>query len=190
VANHELIFIDACLGGATVIVPIRKRGRPSKFDRPSRLLALTLPEDVIDGLRKINTDLAWAIVTLVQQQGKHGKMSPASAQADAQAEAALVGIPDRQFLIVVDRTIFKRLPNVNLIPLNGNHAFLALNPGSGVSDLELAVVDRLDEQIADRTERDALIRLRSQLRRWRRDRGLAFDQRTIIVGRRAKGRRR
>src|SRR5205814_914451 len=39
-----------------------KRGRPPKFGRPSRLVALTLPTQVIRGLRKLHPDLAWAIV--------------------------------------------------------------------------------------------------------------------------------
>ena len=32
-----------------------KRGRPSKFNRPSHLVALTLPDDVIAGLKKLNS---------------------------------------------------------------------------------------------------------------------------------------
>lgn len=166
--------------------PTTKRGRPTKFDRPSRLVALTLPEDVIDGLRRINNDLAWAIVTLFQKQGKPLKRLPGSPHAPQ--TTTLVGIPDRQFLIVVDRTVFRRLPNVNLIPLNGNRAFLAFADGRGLTDLELAIGDRLDEDVIDTHEREALVGLRSQLRKWRRDRTLAFDRRTIIIVKPAKQR--
>jgi hypothetical protein len=49
-----------------------------------------------------------------------------------------------------------------------------------MSDLELAVTDRLDEETIDERERKALTRLRAQLRRWRRDRALRFHTRTII----------
>jgi hypothetical protein len=167
--------------------PTTKRGRPTKFDRPSRLVALTLPEDLIDGLRRINNDLAWAIVTLFQKQGRHQKMLPVSPHAPQMT--TLVGIPNRQFLIVVDRTVFRRLPNVNLIPLTGNHAFLAFADGGGLRDLELAIGDRLDEDVIGAHERKALVGLRLQLRKWRRDRTLAFERRTIVIVRPAKPRR-
>jgi hypothetical protein len=49
-----------------------------------------------------------------------------------------------------------------------------------MSDLELAVTDRLDEETIDERERKALTRLRAQLRRWRRDRALRFHTRAII----------
>ncbi|MFP5379666.1 MAG: hypothetical protein ACLGHP_07950, partial [Vicinamibacteria bacterium] len=44
--------------------PNRRRGRPHKFGRPARLIALTLPEDVIDWLRHVDPDPARAIVEL------------------------------------------------------------------------------------------------------------------------------
>jgi hypothetical protein len=70
---------------------------------------------------------------------------------------------------------------VNLIPLNENRAFLALDPGRGMSDLELAVIDRLSDLSLAAPEREALATLRNQLAVWRRDRGLKFHNRSIIV---------
>lgn len=161
-----------------------KRGRPSKFDRPSRVVALTLPEDVIAGLHKVDSDLAWAIVTLFAKQGKFEK-APVSSRPDAE----LVGISQRQCLIVVNRSVLKSLPGINVIPLNGDRAFLALEPGRDVSHLELAVIDRLEEEVIDPRERDALTYFRAQLRLWRRDPSLTFEQRAIIVvKRKASGR--
>jgi hypothetical protein len=90
----------------------------------------------------------------------------------------------------VNRTIFKRLPDVKLVPLHGNRAFLALRPEHGLGDLELAIVDRLDDPISDRRQHEALVRLRRQLRKWRRESALAFEQRTLIVARHLKPRRR
>jgi hypothetical protein len=49
-----------------------------------------------------------------------------------------------------------------------------------MSELELAVSDRLEEDALDEREQRALLRLRAQLRRWRRDRGLRFHTRAII----------
>jgi hypothetical protein len=39
-----------------------KRGRPTKFGRASRVVALTLPEDVLSTLRHVHPDPARAIV--------------------------------------------------------------------------------------------------------------------------------
>ena len=43
----------------------RTRGRPPKFGRPSQFVALTLPEEVVAGLRRIDADVAWAVVSAV-----------------------------------------------------------------------------------------------------------------------------
>ena len=44
----------------------RKRGRPPKFGRPGQVVALTLPEEVVAGLRRIDPDVAWAVVRLYE----------------------------------------------------------------------------------------------------------------------------
>ena len=164
--------------------PVPKRGRPRKFGRPSRVVALTLPEEVVAGLRKIHPDLAWAIVTLFEKQPLHG--APALAP---QPNAELVAVGVRQALIVVNRDVFKHLPGIDIIPLNCDRAFLALAPGRGMTDLELAVIDRLEDGTIDRSERQALKDLRTQLHRWRLDAGLRFHTRAIIVVERAPKRR-
>jgi hypothetical protein len=164
--------------------PMPKRGRPRKFGRPSRVVALTLPEEVVSGLRKIHPDLAWAIVTLFEKQPLRGVPAP-----EPRANAELVTVGVRQALIVVNRTVFKHLPGIDIIPLSDDRAFLALAPGRGMTDLELAVLDRIEDGTADRHERRALNELRAQLRRWRLDAGLRFHTRAIIVVERAPKRR-
>jgi len=153
-----------------------RRGRPSKFGRPSQVVALTLPEDVVRGLRRIHPDLGWAIVRLLE------KASTRKPVADKpQPDAELVSIADRRSLIVVNRAVFKRLPGINIIPLHGNQAFLALDAGRGMTDLELAVIDRLDDPALDPLERKALQNLRAQLRAWRQDPLMRFHSRSVIV---------
>jgi hypothetical protein len=154
----------------------RRRGRPSKFGRPSQLVALTLPVDVLRGLRRVDRDLARAIVRVFE-----GAANPADELAeDLQPDAELVKIADRRSLIVVNSAVIRSLPGVSIVPLDGTRAFLALEPGRGVSDLELAVIDRLDDAVQPR-ERQALEQLRRQLRAWRRDPALRFHGRAIIV---------
>jgi hypothetical protein len=164
-----------------------KRGRPPKFGRPGKVVAITLPEEVVVGLQKIHADLAWAIVTLFEKTAKgRPKLSrpPVS-----EAELTAVGGP--RSLIVVPRQLFEDLdlPGVNILPLHDDRAFLALQPGRGMSDLVLAVDDRLAERSLGRRETAALRRLRTQLREWRRDPHLRCDTRAIIVIERSRARR-
>jgi hypothetical protein len=155
--------------------PHARRGRPPKFGRPSQVVALTLPEEVVRGLRKVHPDLGWAIVTLFE------KAPARNAEAMAQPDVELVTIADRRSLIVINREVFKSLPGINIIPLQGTRAFLALDLGRGTTDLELTVIDRLQDPTVDLRERKALRKLRLQLRTWRHDRSLRFHTRSIIV---------
>jgi hypothetical protein len=152
-----------------------RRGRPSKFGRPSHVVALTLPEDVIRGLRRVHPDIAWAIVRLFE---KRPNRAP---DEGVQPDAELVTIAERRSLIVVNRAVFKSLPGISIIPLSANRAFLALDAGRGMADLELAVIDRLDDPASERRERMALKGLRAQLKAWRHDRTLRVHTRAIIV---------
>ena len=158
------------------VQPHAKRGRPTKFGRPSRVVALTLPDEVVRGLRKIHADLGWAIVTLFEKTPAGASSAP-----ESDRDAELVTIADRRSLIVVNRTVCKSLPGINIIPLHGNRAFLALDVGRGMTDLEIAVIDRLEDPAVDGRERKALSRLRAQLKIWRHDRALRFHSRAIIV---------
>ena len=140
------------------------------------MVALTLPEAVLQRLREIHSDVGWAIVMLVEQTSAR-----ALRPTDPERDAELVTAGDRRSLIVVNRAVFKSLPGINIIPLHGNKAFLALDVGRGMTDLELAVIDRLDAASVEPRERNALTGLRSQLRIWRHDPALRFHSRAIIV---------
>ena len=102
-------------------------------------------------------------------------------ESDAQPDVELVTIADRRLLIVVNRALINHLRDVNIVPLHGDRAFLALDAGRGMSDLELTVVDSLDDPAIEARERKALQTLRAQLRAWRYDRSLKFHTRSILV---------
>src|SRR5262245_23001958 len=161
----------------------KKRGRPPKFGTPGRVIAITLPEDVIRGLRRIHADVAWAIVRLFQ---KRSHRTPA--QRASSADSELVSVANGKSLIVVNRDVFKELPGVHMIPLHGDRAFLALDPDGGIADLELAVVNRMSNRAISSRERTALSELRSHLHRWRRDPALRCRVRSIIVVERTRAR--
>jgi hypothetical protein len=164
-----------------------KRGRPPKFGRPSQVVALTLPEEVVRGLRRVHPDLAWAVVTLFEKQPRRAS---SALQDRVQPDVELVTIADRRSLIVVNRAAFKKLPGVQIVPLDSRRAFLALEPGRGMADLELAVLDRIENAAVAAPERQALARLRNELRIWRHDRTLRFHSKAIIVAERVSARRR
>jgi hypothetical protein len=163
-------------------VSSRKRGRPRKFTQPSQVVALTLPDDVVRGLRRVHPDLAWAIVTVFAK-------SPPAPDGTPRPDAELVTVAGRQSLIVVKRKAFTHLPGVRVIPLDGYRAFLALEPGKGMADLELAVIDRLADGSIKPTERQVLGDFQAQLRRWRYNRELRFKSQSIIVVERLERRR-
>lgn len=156
---------------------VTRRGRPSKFGRPSRAVALTLPDDVIEALRRVHRDLGWAIVKLLE----HDAGAARPRKIDPQPDVELVAVADRQYLIVVNHEVIRNLPGVNIVPLGGDRAFLALDVDRGMSDLELAVIDRLRHVTLDRRERRALTTLRTHLGGWRGDPGLQVRTRAIIV---------
>ena len=151
-----------------------RRGRPPKFGRPGHVVSLTLPDDTLQALNQVDPDTGWAIVKLLERDER-----PVRGRAVPDVELAKIGT--RRSLIVVSRAVFRSLPGVNLIPLNDDVAFLALDPGRGMSDLELVVIDRLGDERLEARERKALEALRAQLAEWRKDSGLTFHSRSIIV---------
>ena len=154
----------------------RPPGRPPKFGRPSRLVALTLPIDTIATLRQIDSDLARAIVAMTE------KRSSAPEELDPPADVELVQLTSRESLIVVNRQLVVALAGVAALPLDERRAFLALQPGQGFADLEVAVQDALDEDRLDPCQREALQVMKRQLRQWRRDPAQRFEARSIVVG--------
>ena len=168
----------------------KKRGRPPKYGTPSKIVAVTLPEDVVAELETIQEDLGWAIVRLVEQRrqrssgsarpAKLGKERPAAAVHEL-APAELVATGSGESLIVVNPAHVRAIPDVQVIPLSESEAFLALGPGKGMADLELAVQDHLETLRAGSKAREQTTRLLNKLRQWRRDRTLSFHARTVIL---------
>jgi hypothetical protein len=152
------------------------RGRPLKFGRPSRLVALTLPEDVLETLRSRNEDVARAIVGLVSSA------DPTASRASARARVVdVVRMSRREGLIIVDPSVIPALPGCTLIRIAHDRAFIALEQGAGLAELEIAVLDRLGEAGVTRDQRAGLRMLRGALKKWRKDRRVAAYPRSIVV---------
>lgn len=167
---------------------MKPRGRPLKFGRPAQLLALTLPHDVVRGLRRVHPDPAWAIVSLYEKLAdKRHRPRRASGSSIDLAQLS----PDSA-LIVVDPQLIQSVPGVSVIPVAAGRAFLAFGEGRGLADLEVAVLDRLQNRKASPVVRKELTTLHRRIRGWRRSRRLRFSTRSIIIVERGKpgGRRR
>jgi hypothetical protein len=154
-----------------------KRGRPPKFGRPSQLVALTIPNDVLHWLRTIHSDPGWAIVSLFERF----KSPKAKPNASKMPEAEFVHLTARQALILVNPSTFQRLKGVTVLPLTRGRAFLALENGRGIADIEVAVLDRLEEEATSAPEREALTRVRRQLKEWRHTPAWRFTSKSIIL---------
>ena len=150
----------------------RKRGRPQKFGREAELISITLPRDVIDWLGSMDDDIGWAIVKIYERATKARTKDPRVAQ--------MVRFPGNRALILVRSDLITEMPGISPIPLTDGRAFLALEAGKGVADLELLVLDRIDDQKIRSEERAALMELRGLLKQWRQE-GIRFESRSIIV---------
>jgi hypothetical protein len=142
------------------------------------VVALTLPEEVLQALRTIHRDLGWAIVRLVEPILSEGAQRRPPGPAPL---AELVHLPGRRALIVVQPKMVTSLKGVSLIPLADGRAFLAFDHAGGLADLEVAILDQLELVPPKGTERGQLLQLRDIVRTWRRDPGLAFRVKSIIV---------
>lgn len=168
-----------------------RRGRPPKFGRPGQVVAVTLPAEVVRGLRRINPDLAWAIVRLFERRENRERTDKGVTPVRAhRPDSELVSVADGRSLIVVNHSVLKQLPGVSVIPLDDDRAFLAFDRDASIADLELAIIERLKNRSVNGRERKALSELRAHVQRWRHDPKLHCEMRSIIVVEKAASRRR
>lgn len=163
----------------------RRRGRPPKYGRPARLVAVTLPHDVLDWLATVDPDVGRAIVRLHDDEQGGQARAPHRERADAE----LVDVGEGRALIIVNPDLVRGLAGVAAIPFGADRAFLAFEPSWTMADLELSVVDTLDRGGVDEQRRERLLRFRDLLRAWRVDRTMSVDARAIIVVHRAARKR-
>src|SRR4029453_19073656 len=142
-----------------------KRGRPLKFGRPAQALALRLPDDVVASLREADHDVARAIVALVHN------VADSSLARRPRPAVSVTKTGRGRGLIIVDPTLVPALPGCHLMQITAPQAFIAREPGAGLADLEVAVLDRLAEPGLAGRQRLALHALRRAVKRWGKNRG-------------------
>ncbi len=154
-----------------------KHGRPQKFGRPAQLVALTLPNDVLQWLHGIHPDAGWALV-LLHERLVLGKAPKTHAK---RPEAELVQLTPRQALIVVSAAALRGVKGLTILPMARGRAFLALENGHGIADLELAIRDRLEDEAVRGPQRAALIQVCEQVKEWRISRSWRVKSKSIIL---------
>jgi len=159
-----------------------RRGRPPKYGRQSRPVALTLPEDVIDRLAAIDTDLGRAIVKLVEEQPRRRRAQPRTAE--------LVPYGAHAVIIVTPVRALARLAGVQLIPVGNGRALISLEAPHAIPKLELDIRELLDRGEVDTRERQTLEEVADILRGARLSTATAIEERTVIVLQSKRGRRR
>jgi hypothetical protein len=139
-------------------------GRPRKFERPSRVITLTLPEDTIDMLSQINTDRAKAIVQAVE--------IATPPESETRSAVELIEVGSKTGMLTVPYCGYLHdIPSLKFIKIAANRFLVALSVGSTLSSVEITVSDEL-EKLADdddkMRERQILKQLLIQLRTLRR----------------------
>ena len=148
-----------------------KRGRPRKFARPSHAVTLTLPDEIIDALSKIDADLSRAVVRLAQPEVAKRPHPP--------AELATFG---RRAVIVVNptRTLEQRT-GVLLVPLSDGRALISFDEPLSVAQLELRIQDAVEDPRLSRADAEVFRSIGRLLRDARHAPDVAVERRHIIV---------
>ena len=147
-------------------------GRPQKFGRPARAVTLTLPEDVLTALLRLDDDVSRAVVRIAQ---------PLAADVIPHAAAELSKHGDASVIVIRPIAALERIPGVTLVPMPDGRALISLDDSMTTYEFELKLRDVLDDGNIDRADRSALQSILDILKSARQTRGVALQQRRIIV---------
>ena len=150
---------------------VRRRGRPRKFDGPSRPVTLTLPLHVIEALSAVDADLSKAVVRIAQPELGRRPHLP--------AELATFG---HRAVIVVNRSrTLERRTGVGLVPLPDGRALISFDRTTTPAALELMLEDALEDSTLPAKDRAVFEGIGQILRDARRSGDVQLRQANIIV---------
>lgn len=147
-------------------------GRPQKFGRPARAITLTLPEDVLTALTRLDDDVSRAIVRIAQ---------PLAADVVPHAPAELSKHGDTAVIVIRQVAALERIPGVTLVPMPDGRALISLDDSMTTYEFELKLHDVLDDKDVDRADRSVMTSILDILKSARQSRSVALHQRRIIV---------
>jgi hypothetical protein len=156
-----------------------RRGRPRKFDAPSRAITLTLPEDVIEALQGIHPDASRAVVRITRQHDGARPRPP--------AELATFG---RRAVILVSPSAVLERTGVVLVPLADGRALISFDESMTTDRLELVLRDALNEGRLSAEDEQLFKAVADLLKGARLSESVELHQRQIIVLESTKRRQR
>ncbi|WP_170157005.1 hypothetical protein [Roseimicrobium gellanilyticum] len=129
---------------------------------PSRAITLTLPEETLNDLLKIDRDRSQAIVKLTKSA--LGKDESPRSMVEVVEMVADIGL-----LVVGPSALLRRIPFLHLVEVSAGRYLMALAPGNDVKSLEIAITDIVDD-LPEREERERalLLELLGHLRKLRK----------------------
>ena len=148
-----------------------RRGRPRKFQAPSRAITLTLPDHVIDALGALDPDLSRAVVRLAQPELGKRPHPP--------AELAKFG--QRAVIVVNPSRTLEEKTGVSLVPLPDGRALISFERPRTIAELELTIADAIDDHRLSRSDQATFKAIEKILRAARRSKDITLQQRSIIV---------
>lgn len=149
----------------------RRRGRPRKFDVPSRAVTLTLPESTLAELAKIAPDPGRAIVQLLKRK----------APVSARPAAELVSFGRRAVISIRPTPTLSDRAGVELVPLPDGRALISFDQPTTAAELELAIYDALEDPKLPADDRRVFEEIASILRKARRADDVRLLRRNILV---------
>lgn len=163
---------NECFYGASVTNSLRRgRGRPRKFDAPSRAVTLRLPETVLEALSSIHKDISTAVVQLTQRRVAQ-KRQPL-------AELSVFG---RNAVITVRPTpSLEQRAGVQLVPLPDGRALISFAQAKTIPELELTLNDALEDAGLPDEDREVFEAIVAILKDARRSHDVVLHRRNIIV---------
>lgn len=179
VAGIELLSLaegGALLAATASSAPVAKvlrrgRGRPKKFDEPTRVVTLTLPESAVTRLLHLHSDLARAVIGLIDDRVPAANRPP--------AELVVFG---RHAVISVRHTpTLERRIGVQLVPLPDGRALISFDSPRTVAELELSLRDALEDSSLSVEDRAVFDSIGTILRDARRAKHVELQHRSIIV---------
>jgi hypothetical protein len=148
-----------------------RRGRPRKFNAPSRAVTLTLPEQVLGTLSAVDRDVSRAIVRLTHREAARRPHPPAE----------LVRFGRRAVIVVSPTRTLEQRTGVFLVPIPDGRALLSFDDTITVATLELKVSDALDDRKLSVEDRRVFQSLHEVLRAARTGGEVVLHERKIIV---------
>lgn len=127
--------------------PKKPSGRPRKFEGPSRVVTLTLPEHTLTQLAQINEDRAKAIVIATEMAAPSKEASSTTVELiDVGQNLALITVPYCEPL--------QRIKELTLIQISPSRYLLISLTGTPLANIEVSILDQLEhldrENVRDR----------------------------------------